>query len=757
MHRTPALVRRLGTLGLALFFAAITQAQVITIPTGSTVTVATGTFLGSAGGSITFTGGTLASTGSFTAIWPATLDVDGGFFDTAGGTTLTWNGSIDGVGSLTKLGTGTLTLSGTNTYTGDTIINAGVLRISNDRNLGDASVDGGGVTFNGGTLQTSSSVTSARTIMLNSTGTIDVAGNSTEFTGWIYGNGALTVRDTSGNGTLTLSSVFNDYNGGTTVDGSSGNITLKAGADSVFGMGAMTVNGGSSHTATLVLNGTTQSVGPLTGDTGGVVSLSSNANLTIDQRGSMTLFAGQITGSGSLTVTDTSGGGRLTLSGVNTYTGATTVNGGTLAVDNYGTSTFGTLGSGPTTVNGGNSSRPGHLQFLHNASAGSGIFITNGGTGDGGITQFSDSSTADLGTFTTNGATVVGASFGGTQFNDNSTADHGIFTTNGGTAIDAAGGFTLFGDTSHAGSATLIANGGTNGGYGGSIVFSGASTGDTASVEVYGNGNLDIYAHDVSGVSIGSIEGSGNVYLGANNLTVGSNNLSTTFSGTISESTGIGSLTKVGTGTLTLSGANTYTGGTTISAGTILANNVSGSAFGPGPVSVASGATLGGSGFIDGFTTIASGGHLAPGNSPGTLTFTNGLVLLTGSILDFQLGTVSDRIAVTSGTLTGPTGTGGITLNLFNSGGFVPGTPYTLFNFVSASSFDVTDFTFGSLIGTTVATDYSFNLTSTSLVLTYNGSLSAVPEPSTYATLLGLGALGFAAWRRRQKKSVLTV
>jgi hypothetical protein len=56
-------------------------------------------------------------------------------------------------------------------------------------------------------------------------------------------------------------------------------------------------------------------------------------------------------------------------------------------------------------------------------------------------------------------------------------------------------------------------------------------------------------------MTIGSIEGDGNVFLGANNLTVGSNNLSTTFSGGI-EGTG-GSLTKIGSGTLILSGANT--------------------------------------------------------------------------------------------------------------------------------------------------------------------------------------------------------
>ena len=67
--------------------------------------------------------------------------------------------------------------------------------------------------------------------------------------------------------------------------------------------------------------------------------------------------------------------------------------------------------------------------------------------------------------------------------------------------------------------------------------------GGTARVEVFDNGELDIYGHQ-SGLTIGSIEGSGNVFLGANNLTVGTSNINTSFSGVIS---GTGSLAKVGT------------------------------------------------------------------------------------------------------------------------------------------------------------------------------------------------------------------
>ena len=65
------------------------------------------------------------------------------------------------------------------------------------------------------------------------------------------------------------------------------------------------------------------------------------------------------------------------------------------------------------------------------------------------------------------------------------------------------------------------------------------------------SGYLDISGHQ-SGVSIGSIEGDGNIFIGANDLTVGTNNLNTVFSGVIFNNGHRGSLAKVGSGVLTL-------------------------------------------------------------------------------------------------------------------------------------------------------------------------------------------------------------
>jgi autotransporter-associated beta strand protein len=162
------------------------------------------------------------------------------------------------------------------------------------------------------------------------------------------------------------------------------------------------------------------------------------------------------------------------------------------------------------------------------------------------------------------------------------------------------------------------------------------------------------------GVTIGSIEGTGKVFLGAFNLTMGSNNLSTIFSGVIkdggsSQGSG-GSLTKIGTGKLTLGNASTYTGGTTISNGTLLVRNRTKSATGNGAVQVNNG-TLGGTGIINGAVTIgtgtSSGAILLPGNSatnPGTLTINSALTF--NSLSTYQC--VLNRSAPIAGQVIAP-------------------------------------------------------------------------------------------------------
>ncbi|HYK51870.1 MAG TPA: autotransporter-associated beta strand repeat-containing protein [Terriglobales bacterium] len=121
--------------------------------------------------------------------------------------------------------------------------------------------------------------------------------------------------------------------------------------------------------------------------------------------------------------------------------------------------------------------------------------------------------------------------------------------------------------------ATLIANTGPTISVAGNITFSGNATGDLAHVKVFGNGNLNISAHNPPGVAVGSIEGDGYILLGSNALTVDANNGSTTFAGHIQDSANHGTLAKTGAGTLVLSNANTQTGGTRIDGGTLRASS----------------------------------------------------------------------------------------------------------------------------------------------------------------------------------------
>jgi autotransporter-associated beta strand protein len=231
------------------------------------------------------------------------------------------------------------------------------------------------------------------------------------------------------------------------------------------------------------------------------------------------------------------------------------------------------------------------------------------------------------------GSTSLGSFTGGSC-----TAADAVIMNNGGDGGDKLGGTVIFNSGSTAENATLIANPGTNGAEGGEIIFVDGSLGATARSEVFGNGSLDISQHDVPGMTIGSLEGDGLVFLGAGNLSVGSNGLSNLFSGVIQDGglgggTG-GSLTKIGTGELTLSNANSYTGGTTVNDGILLVNNTSGSGTGSGSVQVMAG-TLGGGGIIAGAVTIGTGSGAGAFLTPAADT-TRKTTLTLQSSLAFQ-------------------------------------------------------------------------------------------------------------------------
>ena len=122
----------------------------------------------------------------------------------------TFSGQLSGSGSLTKIGNGTLTLTGNCSYTGATNLNGGTVVISALNNLGNGTAinfGGGALCFNG------IADISSRTVTINAGGaTIDTNGLDVSFANSIGNNGAGGLTK-AGSGTLTLTGI-NTYNGG---------------------------------------------------------------------------------------------------------------------------------------------------------------------------------------------------------------------------------------------------------------------------------------------------------------------------------------------------------------------------------------------------------------------------------------------------------------------------------------------------------------------------------------------------------------
>ena len=330
--------------------------------------------------------------------------------------------------------------------------------------------------------------------------------------------------------------------------------------------------------------------------------------------------------------------------------------------------------------------------------------------GYGGII-FSNNATAGSLTVITNyGAMEDGASIGGfTEFDDTSSAGNSTITSNGGAAGDyTGGGSTTFIGASTAANATLIANGGAVfGANGGTILFLGASSGGTARVEIFGNGRLEMFYHDLPGIAIGSIEGDGVLSLGANNLTVGSNNLSTTFSGQIFGYPG--SFIKVGAGTLVLAGfGSSYTGGTTIKGGKLVVNNMIGSGTGTGAVQVNAG-TLGGRGTIAGAVTVGTGSGAGAVLAPGRRGGKPGNPLTIKSKLTFNSDATYNCGLNTKGATADQVAANGVTINnaffFFVVGGHRVLPPGTVFTVIRNTAATPIAGTFSNLVdGSTFAT-----------------------------------------------------
>ena len=678
-------------------------------------------------------------------------------------------GNISGIGSVVQNGTGTVTLSGTNIYSGVTTVSAGTLQAGSTTALSVLSAFTVNATLNLNGFSAAIGSLAGSGIVTNngaSAATLTVGGENTStiFSGVLQnGTGALVLAK-SGTGTFTLTGT-NIYAGGTTIGGGTlqlgnatasgsivGNITdngvlqfnrtdagltvsgniigigsvvqVGSGSSSVSGTntysGVTTVTAGTlqagSTTAfsagsnftvnsTLDLNGFSNTVGSLAG--GGIVTNTGAAAATLtagSDNAPTTTFSGTlIDGAGTMGLTK-GGTGILILTGTSTYTGGTTISGGTLQLGNA-TATGSIVGNitdnavleldrSDSGLNlAGNIAGTGSVidtglgtSTLSGTNTYSGVTTVSAGTLQAGSTTalsaasgFTVNSTLNLNGFSNSIGSLAGT---GTVTNSGAAATlsvegDNLSTTFSGTLQNGPGAFAL----TKTGTGTLTLSGVNT--YSGATTASagtlqaGSTTGLSPNSDFIVNSILDLNGYSNA---IGSLAGIGTITNNralAATLTAGSdNNPSTTFSGVLQNGLSTLGLSKSGTGTLILTGTSTYSGLTDVQAGLLSVRG----ALSNSAVHVETGATLGGTGTIDGTVTVLSGGILSPGNSPGTLTV-GSLVLNAGSFSNFDLGparvvggTANDLVIVTNNlTLAG-------SLNIADAGGFGAGV-YRLFNY----------------------------------------------------------------------------
>ncbi|EDB1885374.1 autotransporter-associated beta strand repeat-containing protein [Salmonella enterica] len=533
-------------------------------------------------GSNTYTGGTLISGGTLVATNVEAL----GTGDVTDNAVLELNtggdfiNNIGGTGRVEKSGDDTLTLSGSNSYTGGTLISGGTLVATNVDALGSGDVTNNAVLElnTGGTFD--NAISGSGQVVKSGDETLTLSGSNTYTGGTTINDGTLiaTSVDALGSGDVTDNAVLELNTGGDFDNAISGSGQVVKSGDET-----LTLSGTNSYTdGTLISGGTLVATNLEALGTGDVTN---NATLELNTGGD---FINNIGGTGRV---EKSGDETLTLSGSNTYTGGTLISGGTLVATNVEA-----LGTGDVTDNA--------VLELNTG----GDFINNIG-GTGRVEKSGDDTLTLSGSNSYTGGTLIS---GGTLVATNVDAlGSGDVTDNATLELNTGGTF----DNAISGSGQVVKSGdetltlsGANSYTGGTLISSGTLVAND--VNALGTGDVTdnaVLELNTGGDFDNAISGSGQVVKsgdetltlsGANSYTGGTLISGGTLVATSVEALGSGDVTdnavlelntggtfdnaisgsgqvvKSGDKTLTLSGANSYTGGTTISGGTLVASNV---------------------------------------------------------------------------------------------------------------------------------------------------------------------------------------
>lgn len=622
--------------------------------------------------------------------------------------------------SVVKTGAGNWILDGNNTFTGTTNVSAGRLVLSDTSALYSGTIanytESNITVASGATLTFNYSDSSWRT----NTGIDNLEAVVDQLS--LLGAGGFEAGSSFGIEVATGAESYL-FSGeiGDTADGSLGFVKS--------GDGRLRINKNQSFTGDIIIEGGALE---LEGGNGGGLFLGNNdiaigsgASLDLDKTAAYSID-GAISGAGSVNTLDTRTA-LITLTADNTYTGGTVIGtDGNLQLGNGGAT--GDLVSGVTVGTNANFSinRSGIFDFDEDIS----------GAGSVSVAGVNDAVVTLSGTNTySGGTTIAGSGTGGTPSTLKVVSDTALGTgavTISGTGAQfevGAAGLVISNDifVDDSGSAKVV-------------LFDNNTGTSTLS------GNLDI--QETGGTAFKfTVKG------GVTNTLVVSGDIS---------GTGDSGLSKNFGGSLVLSGTNTYDGATDINGGLVLINGDSSGATGAVTVDNISGsATLGGTGVIGGDVTIGVNGTLAPGASVESLEM-GALAFNDGSSFDYEIDSTAGTgdLAVVNGDLSFD---GVVTLLLsdLNPGTITLGDTFSLINY--SGTWDGGYFTYDSSLledggtftfaGTTWEIDYDATTGGGNFSGDYiSGSfvnIEAVPEPSAFALIAGLGAMAYLARRRR--------